>query len=175
MSQKKTLYIGAAGEHFVASEFLIHGYNVATPEVDVGTDSFIVDDLSDKGESFRIQIKTSFAKKKQNGDLGFSVTLKNTHLTQDTTPKMFYVFPVRDPDNTYWLGAAYFSQDDLQLLCLPNDDSFLAPHKSTTLNFTLKTIINHQQLETSLIHTKGNQSQHWGKQGWCQYWAELNH
>lgn len=175
MSQKKTLYIGAAGEHFVASEFLINGYNVATPEVDVGTDSFIVDDLSEHGDSYRVQIKTTFAKRKKNGDFSFSVTLKNTHLAQDTTPKMFYVFPVRDAENSMWIGAAYFSQDDLQLLSFPQDGAALLLHKSTNLSFTLKSMMNNLKTEFRLIHSKGDYSRHWGKTGWNQYWTTLEH
>lgn len=175
MSQKKTLYIGAAGEHFVASEFLINGYNVATPEVDVGTDSFIVDDLSEQGDSYRVQIKTTFAKKKQNGDFTFAVTLKNTHIMQDTTPKMFYVFPVRDAENSAWLGAAYFSQDDVQLLSLPSNGMPLSLLKSTNLTFTLQPISNGLQSAFRLRHAKGDYSMHWGKNGWSRYWTSLEH
>jgi hypothetical protein len=68
MSKKQVLYTGAGGEYFVSSEFLMNGWNVASPEVDVGTDTFIVDDHTQKTKSYQIQIKTTFIKKlkKQN-------------------------------------------------------------------------------------------------------------
>ena len=41
------------------SYFLLRGWNVAVPEVDVGDDIFVVDDK--KGVFYRIQVKTSQA------------------------------------------------------------------------------------------------------------------
>ena len=38
MSKKANLYVGRAGQMVVISEFLIRGWNVAVPEVDVGDD-----------------------------------------------------------------------------------------------------------------------------------------
>lgn len=35
------LYVGRAGQMAVMSEFLVRGYNVAIPEVDVGDDIFV--------------------------------------------------------------------------------------------------------------------------------------
>ena len=45
------------------SEFLLRGYNVAVPEVDIGDDIFVVHDAA--GELWRIQVKTANAKKLQ--------------------------------------------------------------------------------------------------------------
>lgn len=36
MSKKANLYVGRAGQMAVISEFLIRGWNVAVPEVDIG-------------------------------------------------------------------------------------------------------------------------------------------
>ncbi len=41
------------------SEFLVRGWNVAIPEVDVGDDIFVVKDSS--GAFLRVQVKTSSA------------------------------------------------------------------------------------------------------------------
>jgi hypothetical protein len=40
MSHKYNLYLGKAGQQAVMSEFLVRGWNVATPEVDIGDDIF---------------------------------------------------------------------------------------------------------------------------------------
>jgi hypothetical protein len=40
------LYFGKAGHLFVMSEFLLRGWNVAIPEVDVGDDIFVVKDFN---------------------------------------------------------------------------------------------------------------------------------
>ena len=40
MSKKNNPYIGKAGHLFVMSKFLLRGWNVSTPEVDIGDDIF---------------------------------------------------------------------------------------------------------------------------------------
>jgi hypothetical protein len=56
MSEKKT-HFGRAGEYFAMSEFLLRGWNVAVPVVDVGDDVFVIDD-NDKS-TWRLQVKAS--------------------------------------------------------------------------------------------------------------------
>lgn len=41
MSQKQNLYVGRAGQMAVMAEFLLRGWNVALPEVDIGEDIFV--------------------------------------------------------------------------------------------------------------------------------------
>ena len=55
MSQRSNLYLGRAGEFVVMSHFLMRGWNVAVPEVDIGDDIFVIEDA--KGISLRIQVK----------------------------------------------------------------------------------------------------------------------
>jgi hypothetical protein len=43
MSDKNT-HFGRAGEFFAMSEFLLRGWNVAVPVVDVGDDVFVIED-----------------------------------------------------------------------------------------------------------------------------------
>ena len=52
MTNKFNLYIGKAGHLAVMSEFLMRGWNVATPEVDIGDDIFFVllEAIDDCGE-----------------------------------------------------------------------------------------------------------------------------
>ena len=44
MSRKANLYVGRAGQMAVISEFLIRGWNVAVPEVDIGDDLLVIKD-----------------------------------------------------------------------------------------------------------------------------------
>jgi hypothetical protein len=55
MADKRT-HFGRAGEYAAMSEFLLRGYNVAIPSVDVGDDVFIVDDR--EGTTRRVQVKS---------------------------------------------------------------------------------------------------------------------
>ena len=54
---KANLYVGRAGQMAVMAEFLVRGYNVAVPEVDVGDDIFVVKD--NDGEYSRVQVNWS--------------------------------------------------------------------------------------------------------------------
>ena len=86
------MYLGKAGELASRSEFLIHGYNVAVPDVDVGEDIFIVENAS--GRVWRVQVRTTFGKRKR---YGFSarvfVSLKQLNAT--FRPPLVYVFAIR--------------------------------------------------------------------------------
>jgi hypothetical protein len=63
MSKKFNLYLGKAGQLTTMSEFLARGWNVATPEVDVGDGLFVVEDK--KGLFKRVQVKTAQAVERQ--------------------------------------------------------------------------------------------------------------
>lgn len=73
MSNRHNLYIGRSGQLAVMAEFLMRGYNVAIPEVDVGEDLFVVRDAD--GELSRIQVKCSIAKPKKKRGYSVSGTL----------------------------------------------------------------------------------------------------
>jgi hypothetical protein len=76
VTKKFNQYLGKAGHLIVMSEFLILGWNVAIPEVDVGDDIFVVQD--DNGTLRRIQVKTSASTTRQSGFSGkFSVSNRN--------------------------------------------------------------------------------------------------
>ena len=55
MSKKFNQYLGKAGHLTVMSEFLMLGWNVAIPEVDIGDDIFVVQD--DNGTLRRVQVQ----------------------------------------------------------------------------------------------------------------------
>lgn len=92
MSKRKNLYVGAAGQAAVMSEFLLLGYNVAVPEVDVGDDLFVVNDAG--GNFRRVQVKTATAKPTRRGYTAqFLIPVRQ--LEQPHTPELYYVFAVR--------------------------------------------------------------------------------
>jgi len=96
LRDKSNLYIGRAGQLAVMSEFLLRGWNVALPEVDVGDDVFVVKD--EGGDLFRIQVKTATSKPSGGGYTAqFAVSL--SQLKTLRTPDLTYVFTVRHGPN----------------------------------------------------------------------------
>lgn len=58
------------------SEFLMPGWNVSIPEVDIGNDIFVVQD--DNGTLRRVQVKTSVStSRKSTYSAQFSISVKN--------------------------------------------------------------------------------------------------
>ena len=92
MSQRANLYIGRAGQMVVMAEFLIRGWNVAVPEVDVGDDMLVLQD--ETGDLSRVQVKTASATKLKKGySARYSVRL--SQLIQPTVPDLTYIFVTR--------------------------------------------------------------------------------
>ena len=90
------------------SEFLVLGWNVAIPEVDIGDDIFVVQDVS--GTLRRVQVKTSTSTYRKNSFSGqFSVSIKN--LRNISTILVHYIFLVRNNDE--WSKPVIIRQDYL--------------------------------------------------------------
>lgn len=92
MSKKFNLYLGKAGQLFTMSEFLARGWNVATPEVDVGDDLFVVEDK--KGLFQRVQVKTAQAIERQ-GSYSVQFNVPMSQLEAFISPEIYYIFLVR--------------------------------------------------------------------------------
>jgi hypothetical protein len=76
----------------VMAEFLLRGYNVAMPEVDVGDDIIVVNDWAE--QLWRIQVKTANGVKRGYGYSGqFLVPLDQLTIPQRTP--LFYFFALR--------------------------------------------------------------------------------
>jgi hypothetical protein len=106
MTKKFNQYIGKAGHLAVMSEFLMRGWNVATPEVDVGDDIFVVKD--DDGTLRKIQVKTSSKTERQTSYSGqFLIPLKQ--LRNISNILIHYVFILR-LENT-WSKPVIIRQD----------------------------------------------------------------
>jgi hypothetical protein len=108
MTKKFNLYIGKAGHLAVMSEFLMLGWNVAIPEVDIGDDIFVVQD--DDGTLRRVQVKTATALPRQNGySCQFNVSSKNLRSFKNIL--VHYVFIARF--NNEWAKPILIRQDVL--------------------------------------------------------------
>jgi hypothetical protein len=108
LSDRSNLYVGRAGQLAVMAEFLLRGWNVALPEVDVGDDVFVVKD--EGGDLSRIQVKTANSRR---FGIGYAATFA-VGLPQLKTPRvpdLFYVFVVRHA--SAWGPYVIFPRDPL--------------------------------------------------------------
>src|SRR5262245_34873539 len=85
-------HVGKAGQLAVMAEFLLRGYNVAMPEVDLGDDIFVVHDR--QGQLWRIQGKTAIGKSRRNGWRG-TFAVSHRQLSTAKQPDLTYVFALR--------------------------------------------------------------------------------
>jgi hypothetical protein len=85
-------FIGKAGQLATMAEFLLRGYNVAMPEVDVGDDVFVVNNRAEK--LWRIQVKTATGEPRGYGcSAQFLLSLKQ--LREPAETPLFYVLTLR--------------------------------------------------------------------------------
>jgi hypothetical protein len=85
-------HVGKAGQLAVMAEFLLRGYNVAMPEVDIGDDIFVVHDR--EGQLWRIQVKTAVGKPTRRGHRG-KFAVAEGQLRAKRVPDLFYVLSLR--------------------------------------------------------------------------------
>lgn len=103
------LYLGRAGHLAIMSEFLIRGWNVAIPEIDIGDDIYVVHD--DNGTLRRVQVKTSVSTERKKSFSGqFNVPLKQLR-DYKANYQIYYVFIVRRAIN--WSLPVIIRQDYL--------------------------------------------------------------
>lgn len=122
-------YVGKAGHLVAMGEFLLRGYNVAMPEVDVGDDVFVVHDR--KGTLWRIQVKTAIGKRRDYGCSGqFAVSWKQVETPK--SPDLFYIFVLRD--GTRW-EFVVISRADLLQECI---DHHVGSRSGDNLILTLR-------------------------------------
>ena len=108
MKKNYHLYLGRAGHLTVMSEFLLRGWNVAIPEIDIGDDIFVVQDES--GTLRRVQVKTATSTDRRNSfSAQFKVSLKQ--LKNLSRIRLHYTFIVRYLNS--WTKPIIIRQDDL--------------------------------------------------------------
>jgi hypothetical protein len=115
MSKRQNLYLGKAGQLLVMSEFLARGWNVATPEVDVGDDLFVVEDK--QGIFFRVQVKTSSVVINHNG-FSARFNLPINQIDNLINPELYFVFVLRK--NSRWSDCLIIPRKKLYALYLEN-------------------------------------------------------
>lgn len=130
MPRKLNLYVGRAGQMAVMAEFLVRGYNVAVPEVDIGDDIFVVRDRD--GEYSRIQVKSALATR-TTGGYSARYALKFTQLQSPTSPETWFVFANRFADR--WDSFLVISRPELSNLYLQN--SFGSLNRNNMLSLYL--------------------------------------
>jgi hypothetical protein len=96
-ASEKTTHFGRAGEYFAMSEFLLRGWNVAVPVVDLGDDVFVIND-NDK-TTWRVQVKSAQATRSRDGSLAH-FNLSRTQLARVEDIELFYMMMIRD--DTRW-------------------------------------------------------------------------
>jgi hypothetical protein len=111
MPKRANLYTGRAGQMAVMAEFLLRGYNVAIPEVDVGDDIFVVTDSS--GEYARVQVKTALALPTKTG-YSARYLVKLSQLERASTPETWYIFANRL--HKRWISFVVVSRQTLYTL-----------------------------------------------------------
>jgi len=108
----RALYIGKSGQLAVMAEFLLRGYNVAIPEIDVGDDIFVVRD--DSGELSRIQVKSTVARRRGGDSPVFSAQFNVgvAQLAEERRPELHFVFAARC--DGHWSEFLVIPRDRLQ-------------------------------------------------------------
>jgi hypothetical protein len=90
----KEAFVGKAGQLAGMAEFLLRGYNVAIPEVDVGDDVLVVNNQAE--DLWRIQAKTALGVARGYGYSGqFLVSL--AQLRQRCFTPLYYLFTLWTP------------------------------------------------------------------------------
>ena len=112
MTKLQDLYTGCSGQSAVMSEFLIRGYNVAVPEVDIGDDLFVVHDIA--GSFWRVQVKTANGKHLKLGGYSAQFSLRRDQLSTPITPDLIYIFAVRVDEK--WASFLVLPRDKLNTL-----------------------------------------------------------
>ncbi len=104
-SKHESLYFGKAGELFVMSEFLLNGFNVAVPEVDIGDDIFVIYGVN---TIYPVQVKSANV---VGNVAAFSAqfSLSRTQLLQVRSPELYYAFAIRHEAS--WLGLFLLNRE----------------------------------------------------------------
>ncbi|MFN8489667.1 MAG: hypothetical protein U0350_18935 [Caldilineaceae bacterium] len=112
----------------VMAEFLVRGYNVAVPEVDIGDDIFVVKDRD--GEYSRVQVKAAIATKTS---IGYSAryAIKFSQMKLPSSPETWFVFANRLEER--WRSFVVISRPELNALYIQNQFGALNQNGSLSL------------------------------------------
>jgi len=158
------LYFGKSGQMAVMSEFLVRGWNVAVPEVDVGDDIFVVRD--DDFDASRIQVKAAHGKATQAGySARYSLPLRQ--LLRPIRPELYYVFAVRF--ETQWADFVIISRTELSRLHVTQGLGTLSGPKGGTKD---KVVLTFSFRSNEVVCSKVNIQQY--RNNWSP-WPVVSH
>ncbi|WP_020403849.1 hypothetical protein [Gracilimonas tropica] len=160
MGKIKNLYTGLAGELSVRAEFVLLGWNVAVPEIDTGTDTFVIDDENDKSE--RVQVKTTFI---NNSSRGWScgVNFKRSKLRPGLYDVDYAIFALRDEQNNEWKAHIVFKIDDLYSTVMEAGYDIFENDKNLRIPIRYSTKENTYYIKSVDISSKIDDWSHWPK------------
>lgn len=107
------LYLGRAGERYVMSEVLVRHWNVAIPEVDVGDDILVIEDVSKR--IIRVQVKTGQVSTDTPGRVTAQFTLSRLQLETPQEPELWYALLGR---SNSWIGPILIARRMLSNIVL---------------------------------------------------------
>ncbi len=104
---------GVSAEYATMSEFIIRGFNVAVPIIDDGDDVVILDKES---QVWRVQIKSSTAKERQDGHCSCEWYVPQAQVRNpDGKVALWYCLVTRHPKG-YWSDFLILPRDELRFL-----------------------------------------------------------
>lgn len=104
-------YLGKGGQLAVMSHLVTRGLNVAIPEIDVGSDVFVVQD--DTSQLWRIQAKTATARRNRDRSFSAKFFLSESQLRVPSTPDNL-VYSLIFHHDARWLAFINIPRSRLQ-------------------------------------------------------------
>lgn len=133
MPKPVNLYTGRAGQMAVMAEFLIRGYNVAVPEVDIGDDILVVQDQS--GEYWRVQVKTAIAVGNAHS-YHTKYAIRSSQIEITSSPETWFVFANRLEKR--WYSFLVIPRAELAKLYLAGNLGSVSQKGSLLLRFSYR-------------------------------------
>ena len=103
MKKNNHLYLGKAGYLTIMAEFLVRGWNVVKPKVDIGDGIFVVQDENRLLKCVQVMTSTSTSRKN-----GFSAQFQVPLIQLTNANDLYYVFMVRHNDR--WTKPVIINQ-----------------------------------------------------------------
>lgn len=130
---RQALYFGRAGHLAAMSEFLLRGWNVAIPEVDVGDDIFVVHDA--QGIFRKVQVKSANTRSlKKDGQYFARFKISLNQLMTSQPIEFYYIFMFRHGE--VWMEALVIPQ--IELLNIYSQQKLGSLHgNSLSLHFSI--------------------------------------
>lgn len=150
--------MGKGGQLAVMSHIVTRGLNVAIPEIDVGSDIFVVHD--DKNDLWPVQVKTATARKLKDGDLSAKFYLKVDQLRTVLTPERLVYSLVFFHDGR-WAAFLNVPRKDLD-----NATAGMSPNKDRAITPTLRLTATQAKCGETGVDLERFRE-------WWDYWPDL--